>query len=158
MKRKSGFTIAEVVISIAVIAIVSLTATFVILSGIRIQKNTRDKFYAVNLCENAVELFQAAVDNPENGGAEGVFKTVQSNMNALLGIQPELDSTGSLSARAILDENWQSTKDTEKEAYRCVLTLEAADGAGLKFTVKVTDSDDAVLYTMSYVSLSGGGV
>ena len=161
MKRNrgsKGFTIAEVVVSLAVIAIVSLAATSVILSGIRIQKNTRDKFYAVNLCENAVELFQAAVDgvSTDPAGAEKVFETLQSNMKDLLGLDPKPEA-GALSASALLDENWEQTESGAEEAYRCFLALQEEEKK-LTFTVEVTAADGSELYAMSYVSLTGGAM
>ncbi len=162
MKRNrgsKGFTIAEVVVSLAVIAIVSLAATSVILSGIRIQKNTRDKFYAVNLCENAVELFQAAVDDAvskNTAGAEKVFETLQSNMKDLLGLDPKPEA-GALSASALLDENWEQTESGAEEAYRCFLALQEEEKK-LTFTVEVTAADGSELYAMSYVSLTGGAM
>ena len=58
---KKGFTIVEIVVSLVIISIVAVATTSVVLSSQKIQKDTRDKFFAVSFCNNSVVVFQSAV-------------------------------------------------------------------------------------------------
>ncbi len=143
---RRGFTLVEVVVSLAVIAIVALAATSVIVSAIHIQKNAREKFYAVNLCENAVAIFRAAVDKEGTTNAQGVFENMQTKMEALLGIKPS--STGTTTATASLNSNWEQAAEDAK--YNCSLALLEENSGALTFTVEVTLASGASLYAMTY--------
>lgn len=81
-KTKKGFTIVELVVALAVVMIMSISATSVIL----MQNNTyRSTFYsteATNLAENAIECFRFGVENKSGvtigekqyTGVENIFK------------------------------------------------------------------------------------
>ena len=147
--KRNGFTIVEVVISLAVIAIVSLTATSIILSGIKIQKNAHDEFFAVNLCENSVAIFRAAADDKENAG--DVCNSFQGDMGKLLGIT--LSGTYDSAGAGYKEETYFSAErkpieSADGAAYSCKLSLREESGV-LKFSVQVS-AGSKLLCEMAY--------
>ena len=150
--KRNGFTIVEVVISLAVIAIVSLTATSIILSGIKIQKNAHDEFFAVNLCENSVAIFRAAADDKTDAG--NVCNSFQKNMEDLL----EITLSGTYDSAGYEKETYFSAErkpieSADGAAYSCKLSLREESGV-LKFSVQVS-AGSKLLCEMAY-SMVGG--
>ena len=63
---RRGFTIAELVVALAIIVIVSATAVAIVNSQNTIYLRTVQTTEATNMAENAVECFRFAVENPNN--------------------------------------------------------------------------------------------
>lgn len=142
--NKKGFTIAEVVISLAVITIVSLMATLIVISGQRIQNDSREEFYAVNLCENSLSVFRSAAQ--KGGSFEDICGSFTQNMEKLLSISPKQKEGASGVYTAELNDGMQPVAGGSGGAkYVCEFTFSA--GTSLRFDVKITDSKGAELYS-----------
>ena len=144
--NKKGFTIVEIVISLLVIAIVSVTATSVVLSGQRIQRDARDKFFAANYCNNFTAIFQAAAS--ENYDSESPIADMVASfcagVNELLGIQIPASSEEEgeaaepiteYHAEIYFDSNWVPATDGGK--FTCFLTFAESDDGLVTFTVNM---------------------
>ncbi len=151
--KKNGFTIVEVVIALAVIAIVTLTATTIILSASKIQRNAHEEFFAVNLCENSLEIFRAA--SHEKTDDQDIYDSCISEMDVILGIKPEQPTGAAGEYTAKLNWNFKQCGEGEEEKYICSLKFSKADG-GLELTVKVSSAGGATLHEASFLSYKGG--
>lgn len=151
--KKNGFTIVEVVIALAVIAIVTLTATTIILSASKIQKDSREEFFAVNLCENSLEIFRAASHDETLTNDKAVYESCISKMKKLLEIEPKAQPGVAGEYSAGLD--WSFKQCGEEAKYICLLKFSEKDG-GLELTVKVSSAGGATLHEASFLSYKGG--
>lgn len=152
--KKNGFTIVEVVIALAVIAIVTLTATTIILSASKIQRNAHEEFFAVNLCENSLEIFRAASHDETLTNDEAVYARCISGMKEFLEIEPKAQTrAGEYSAG--LDWSFKQCGEGEEAKYICLLTFSEKDD-GLELTVKVSSAGGATLHEASFLSYKGG--
>lgn len=160
---KKGFTIVEIVISLAIIAIVSLTATTIVLSGQSIQKQSRDKFFAVNFCNNSIAVFQSAVteatsiqidENDENTLTD-IYTSFKTKIN-LIGIQLP-DELTDYKTTVYFNGNWQQLdeEDTDNAKFECVLSFSEVDNT-VTLELLVGNSKGNELYSTSYLMAIGG--
>lgn len=73
--KRRGFTVIELAISLAVIAIVTVATVSIINSQQRIYTKTSQTIEATNITENAIECFRYAVNNHEGSTVEESFET-----------------------------------------------------------------------------------
>lgn len=151
--RKNGFTIVEIVIALAVISIVSLTATTIVLSSQRIQKKSRDKFFAVNFCNNCIALCQSVANKDNNGsGIGGIYEDFEKNMSGLLGLTIELDEGApyegaQYSGTIFFDGDWKQSSEQDSR-FRCEMSF----GEGY-----LTDDTSRKIIKFKVVVLGGSG-
>lgn len=166
---KRGFTVVEVVISLVILAIASVSATTAILYGQRAQKAARDRFYATNLCSNSVAVFRAAAG--ENAAMEGVCEAFSARMTDLLEITPVQPSAGEsesvnegdvVALNAYFDFYWQWVSESEKAEYVCVFTFEKMTELPgfIDFSAEIFEGDECIFTTScaapAGVRLGGG--
>ena len=65
---RRGFSVAEVIVALTVIVIVSAAAVVLIAAQIRADAKATRAFAATNMAENAIECFRYACDTAENEG------------------------------------------------------------------------------------------
>lgn len=158
MKRNKGFTVVEVAIAVAILAIASLAAVSIILSGQKIQRDSRDKFIAANLCENACMVFCAAADD-SGGDAEALCQNFQTKMTETLGFAPgdwtkEGESGAELFAASLsFDSNWQPA---EEGSYVCRFTFRQS-GTSIAFGAEASGKE-GTLCALSFEADLGGNV
>lgn len=166
---KKGFTIVEIVVALVIISIVAIATTSVVLSSQKIQKDTRDKFFAVSFCNNSVVVFQSAVKGQDlskdakeiltdSNGLNVSFANIMSNSLDIEQMEFISDDTSSNST-IFFDSNWkQTSKDTGSAKFECVFTFEILDGSNktVNFNITInTISNDNELYSASYSYLGG---
>ena len=74
-RSRRGFSVAEVIVALTVIVIVSAAAMVLIGAQIRADANAARTVAATNMAENAIECFRYACDTAEGENIEVVFKT-----------------------------------------------------------------------------------
>lgn len=152
---KKGFTVVEIVIALVIIAIVSLTATSLVLTSQSIQKNSRDKFFAVNLCNNSIAIFQSAA--AESADLKGTYDSFATKLHYLLEIDlsdPE-DSTDT-TAEIYFDGSFKQV-DFDDDGVRFVCSLSFTnDGNTVFFEIQVRSSGGKELCSSSYLTAPGG--
>ena len=65
INRKGGFSIAEAIIALSIIVVVSIAAATITLSSISLRYTLTNRSIAINFADNAVECFKAAEDETE---------------------------------------------------------------------------------------------
>ena len=77
VNSRKGFTIAELVVAMAIIFIVSATAIGIINTQNTVHLRTTQTVEATNMAENAIECFRYAVENPKDNdtGKDDVVAT-----------------------------------------------------------------------------------
>ena len=77
VNSRKGFTIAELVVAMAIILIVSATAIATINTQNTVHLRTMQTVEATNMAENAIECFRYAVENPKDNdtGEDDVVAT-----------------------------------------------------------------------------------
>ena len=73
VNSRKGFTIAELVVAMAIIFIVSATAIGIINTQNTVHLRTTQTVEATNMAENAIECFRYAVENPKENNVEAAF-------------------------------------------------------------------------------------
>lgn len=156
--RKKGFTIAEIVIALAIIALLSLAATSLVLTSQSVQKKSRDKFFAANLCNNSISIFQSATK--ESSDFDGMYGSFKSKIGSLLDIElPELEETEEKTATIYFDGGWRQLPDTEGAKFKCELSFKdggIANANTVIFAIKVDKIDADNIYSTSYLMAFGG--
>lgn len=162
---KKGFTIVEIVIALALIAIVSLTATTIVLSGQSIQKRSSDKFFAVNFCNNSIAVFQSAVteatnvqnDEDDKDTLTGIYNSFTTKIN-LLGVKLP-DELTDFQTIVYFNGNWQQIKVTESDSakFECILSFKVSEvGNTVTLELLVNSNKETELYSTSYLMAIGG--
>lgn len=156
--RKKGFTIAEIVIALAIIALLSLAATSLVLTSQSVQKKSRDKFFAANLCNNSISVFQSAAN--DSASLNEMYGLFQSKIGSLLSIDmPNLEDTEEKTATIYFDGGWMQLSDTEGAKFKCELSFKEggiANANTVIFEIKVDKINDDNIYSTSYLMAFGG--
>ena len=169
--RKKGFTIVEIVIALAVIAIVSLAATSIVLTSQSVQKKTRDKFFAVSFCNNSLSIFQSAAamsadinsDESDNADSQNthlsnMYSLFSDGMSKLLNVtmpnieEDSIDHDTITIDSIYFDGDWKQTNQ-EDEKFTCYMSFK--EDNGLTFTIRIYNNDNE-LYSLSYSMPLGG--
>ncbi len=133
MNNKKGFSLAEAVIALSVIVIVSVCALSIVLSSISAKQNAIDKEKAQYFANNAWECFKAS-DNETD---------FISNMEFASGVS--LTFTGGAC---------EYTSETYKFTANIKINYTADRPT---FTIAVTDKDGNEIIAISYEKAKGGG-
>lgn len=127
-RMRRGFSVAEVIVALAVVVIVSAAATSLIVSHAKLEATTVEMVTAANIAENAIECYRYA------GRNGGIFETLfESTFNETT----DLTASGNIiSGNAVINGTTYFVKlDTS---------------VGNTLTVTISDADDKVLITQSY--------
>ncbi len=143
--KKNGFTIVEIVIALAIISMVSLTATSLVIASQRMSQKTRDRFFAIDLKNNALAVFTSL--SCESNDFPHLIDTYKDRMNKALGYDMSNAEITDNKATFTLnfDENW--VLNNEKVKNVGTITLYTDDNSSLSISiiinakgVKITDS------------------
>ncbi len=148
--RKKGFTIVEVVIALAVLAVMSVAATSIILSSLNVQNSYRNDFFAENICRNSLTVFRSAASKEAASDSLGsIYDDFADKMKGMLDIEPikiesseiepsEGETAFEITAEAFLSYDWENA-DKAQSKYRCVfkLAFDADESNKVNFIVQV---------------------
>ena len=110
--RRKGFTIAELVVAMAIIFIVSATAIGIINTQNTVHLRTTQTVEATNMAENAIECFRYAVENTDAQG--GINKAFYDAFK----------KTGYLDLEKYTDTNSYSEYEIESNGMLVTITIE----------------------------------
>ena len=156
--RKRGFTVVEIVIALAIIAIISLAATSLVLISQSSQKKSRDKFFAVTLCNNTISVVQSAAKDSKS--LDEMYELFTDRIDSLLSIK--LDNLTDSKTKICFDGSWkQLTSDFDDTKFECVLSFTNGQDDGIEKTVNFNMqvrnvSKDTEIYSTSYLVALGG--
>lgn len=141
MKRYNGFTIAEIVIALAIISIVSLTAVSLVLASQELSQKTRDRFFATGLRDNSIAVFTSLSD--ERSSFKELVDIYAFRMNEALGYDmSNVESSGSAFVFTLgFDSNWQQNEENIKNL--CTITISVSDNL-LIVTVSIKTKGDKI--------------
>ena len=126
MTSKDGVSIAEVVIALSIIVVVSMTALTLVLSSFSVRSTLITRTQGINFADNAWECFKAADDADE-------FKSLVENVT---GLTPTEDT------KYIYDGN----------GFTATITVTYKDGERPSFDITVTeDKDGDEIISFKYV-------
>lgn len=166
--NNKGFTIAEIVIALTIIAFVTLTATSLVMVSIRISKNTRDRLLAVNLCNNSIVIFQSLCDSSSEdlyeSFKERFIQIYSQNKSDEYYSEQKYNSCFTIH----FDNNWQilSKNELSSSKFECEFTfnIDENNKNPVTFIIKVSycqvDIDDVIspgieqIYSATYTSIS----
>ena len=114
-RTRGGFTLAEVVVALAVIVIVTAAAMTLISSQLSLEVQTVQTVEAANIAENAIECFRFAKKNSGATTFEEVYKAVYGIVNF---------------------ENYQNGEGENKTSFTQTL-----NGTTYKVIYKITDNE-----------------
>lgn len=127
-RMRRGFSVAEVIVALAVVVIVSAAATSLIVSHAKLEATTVEMVTAANIAENAIECYRYAGRN--GGNFETLFESTFNETT-------DLTASGNIiSGNAVINGTTYFVKlDTS---------------VGNTLTVTISDADNEVLITQSY--------
>lgn len=135
-KFNKGFTIAEIVVALVLISMVSIIATTVIIDSRQSSNNSSDEYFAVNLCNNSIAVFRSCETDEE----------FSARLNNILGLNVTLSSNEK--ATVYFDKNYNQTYESD-HVYSCAYSF--TDKEGFK-ELEVTVSKNAKsLYSMKFM-------
>lgn len=149
--RKKGFTIVEIVVALAVIAIISLATTTLVLTSQNAQKQSRDKFFAANFCNNSIAILQSAAKDAVD--IDGMYGTFESEFESLLGV--ELGELTENETTIYFDGSWSQINTADGAKFKCVLSFTEGENKTVIFDIQINNNDDE-LYKTSYLTALGG--
>ncbi len=132
-KRKSGFTIVELVIALAIIVAVSFTALSVALSSVAAKRNAINKTEARSFANDTWECFKASESEEE------FLSNVEFSTSAELGEGQTDDDGYTIYA-------YQS----EENIFSATVRVKFSESARSEFAVEVTDKDGDNIISFSY--------
>lgn len=150
MRAKKGFTIVEIVIALAVISLVSITATSLVIFNQNLSDSTRDKFFAVNMCDNSIELLES-VAHSDVSSLDELYAKYKTGYSRLIG--KELPALEDGKAFVYMDRDWDQT--TESSDITCALEFRLVGDAAVRLSVAIY-KDEVVLYNSEYTVTMGG--
>ena len=150
MRSKKGFTILEIVIALTVISLVSVTATSLVIFNQNLSDSTRDRFFAVNMCDNSIELLES-VARSDVASLDDLYTKYKAGYSKLIGKElPPLDDG---KATFHMDREWKQT--AESSEITCVLEFSVTDNDAVRLSVAIYKRE-AVLYSSEYTVAMGG--
>lgn len=132
-KRKGGFSLAEVVIALSVIVIVSVTSLSIVLSSMAAKAAAVDKTEAQSFASNVWECFQASENDAE------FLSYVSFSEGVALG-------------DGQTDENGYKvyTYHSEKNTFTAQIKVKFPENERSDFSIDVTDKDGDSIVSFSY--------
>ena len=130
-RMRRGFSVAEVIVALAVVVIVSAAATSLIVSHAKLEATTVEMVTAANIAENAIECYRYAGKNT----GEGAPTFTELFESTFVG-EDSFTMTGNVATVKVNGATYFVTLDDTS----VVNTL----------TVTVKDADNEVLITQSY--------
>lgn len=126
MNNKKGFSLAETVIALAVIVVVSITALTIVMSSIKNKVNIATKLDAQNFAYNALECFKVSSDD------DG-FKTLVEEIVGQDNLREVEDDSGGVENNSPQDEG-NNEDETEGEETPSTGVIEDPKSSGKKYT------------------------
>lgn len=157
---KKGFTIVEIVVALAVIAIISLTATSIVLSSQNVQRDSRNEFLAAEFCNNSVAVFRSAAYNSNN--FDSTCQTFTERMKDVLNITVTVEGkNGDKTATVWFNgSHGQTTEEADDKNFKCYFTL-SDDNTTKLVTLNILYvrlRDNKTLIKTTYSAALGGAV
>lgn len=130
-KRIGGFTVAEVIVALAVVAVVSMAALSIVLSSLSARTAAVRQTQAQNLAGNVLECFKAAGNQAEFQSAVAFSEGIN------------LEGTAE-------ENGWVSYRHTSDTGCTAVIRVRFAPDARSELRVEITDDQEHTLVGFSY--------
>lgn len=130
--KTAGFTLIEIIMSIGILALVSIFVMQMYIKANSLKHMAFDKDYAITTAQTALERYKAYGPNPEDWlPAEGLFK---ENMHVAL-----TDHPYGYTVECYFDREWASVYNKPAEGYTLRLIVEAEPGPNTAGQLMQTD-------------------
>lgn len=152
MENKKGFSLAETVIALAVIVVVSITALTIVMSSIKNKVNIATKLDAQNFAYNTLECFKVSSDETD-------FKSlVEEQIVGKDNLIAVVDDSGGVENNSPQDEgNNEDPKSSEEKysytssrGYEAIIEVNFTQNNGLcSFSITIT-KEEKNLVSLNY--------
>ena len=149
-KRKAGFSMVEVIISLAIIVMISITAISITLSSFANRMTVVNRTHAQYFADNVWECFKAA------DGYDKFLKLVEFSEGLERkeerdgGYDVSYKSGASMNIVTIDGGAKQYTYSAEAERFEAILTVNYPDSARPTLSVTVTEADGDEIISFTY--------
>lgn len=146
MNKNKGFTLFELVVTIAVLSVMSISLASIIVTNKDATENISEKMFAIGVCENSIVVFRAAASN--SGNLEQLYQNFRTNAKEALNITLS-DKMSDNKAIVYFDNEFcQIDNDNEKAQYTC--TFEFVNTEKLSVILNVYVESDRKLMELEY--------
>jgi len=119
-KSQTGFSLIEIIMSIGILAIMSIFIMQMYIKAASLKEMAFDKDYALSAAQTALEVYKSHGPDPENWLNAGSLFSKEAVVN-------RINESSNYAVEYYYDKNWQPANDKPAQGYTLRITIETQE-------------------------------